>query len=657
MVLGFGDFATAFIPESMTTFYPCFTVCTPDVHSIATGKQINSTDSLTAIQKADNDILMNHHPKLESAQKRGDTIRRSSNRNFDRLNKNTLSTLKNRGENNFFTRNLFSLMIKDDQPVKAQTGVSSTLYFEPFAGKRIRNIRIQQLDVFGPTLQDTTRKASVWIDKTANTVHLKTTEKKLRGQLLFNPGEFVNPQLMAENEKFIRDLPYIQDVAITLIHSRLEEDFVDVVVIIKEKFEYAINGNLNSSRTEWEVTDQNMFGIGHQFSVKTGYNLNETPKWEGSFNYEISDLDRKFIRTGVGYTNTYREQAANGFIEKQFIASKKDWAGGISLERVFSDHFLTPYSYTALDTAASYFNSDLWYGKQINNRSSNPTIGNVVISSRYFHQNFYHNSSKQLTNSLLRNHDFILGAIGISKRYLFKNNRVYGYGITEDIPYGRYAEVAAGIDLGPDRSRPYFHFNYSKASILNGGAYFKWQIGMGGFLSNSRLEQGAILLSSNFFSNFIYPIRRPYRLFVNMELLSGINRFKEEYLVINRRFGIRDYFSLDTKGIDRLKINVEAVSFWNWHKSGFRFAHYFFADAAFLSNDLCNVLNDRFYAGFGLGIRVHNESLVFNVLEVRLSWIPIAPSGIDPYIFNAFGQPKARFDDFLGGKPHEIAYQ
>jgi len=49
--------------------------------------------------------------------------------------------------------------------------------------------------------------------------------------------------------------------------------------------------------------------------------------------------------------------------------------------------------------------------------------------------------------------------------------------------------------------------------------------------------------------------------------------------------------------------------------------------------------------------------LVFNVLELRLSWIPIAPKSIDPFIFNAFGQPKARFDDFLGGKPQEILYQ
>ena len=284
-------------------------------------------------------------------------------------------------------------------------------------------------------------------------------------------------------------------------------------------------------------------------------------------------------------------------------------------------------------------------------------MGNVILTGRYSHQNYYHNAYIQYPNTIFRNHDFILGAIGLSKRELFKNNQVYGYGITEDIPYGHYAEMAVGLDVEPNVTRPYFHFNYSQANILDGGAYFKWQVGLGGFLNNSQVQQGAILLSTNYFSNFLYINRHPYRLFVNMELLSGINRFQEEYLMINRKYGVRDYFSLDTKGTKRLKINVETVRFWGWEKAGFRVAHYFFADAACLSTDFSKILDDQFIGGIGAGIRIYNESLVFNVLEIRFSWIPIAPHNTTPVIFNIFGQPKARFDDFLGGKPQEIPYK
>lgn len=609
-----------------------------------------------AVYQADIEYIKPRYTRLKQSDAI-DTIRKSSDNYIDILKKNSLSTLKSKWENNFITRNLFSLIIKDNQPLKEQMAVNSSLYFAPFAGQRIGNIRFLQLDIFGTSLQDTLQQATGWVAKTANVLHMKTTEKKLRMQLLFNSGEKVDPQLMADNEKVIRDLPYVQDVAIMLSHRGKETDIVDVLVIIREKFEYGISGNLSTNSSELEIIDQNMFGIGHQFSARMVYYKPEEPNWGGSFKYEISDLGGKFIRTGLQYTNTYRKSGWNAYLDKRFVASKVDWAGGVSLERMFSDHYLTPYSYTRLDTAASYLNADIWYGRQLKNPNIYSPIGNIVVAGRYFHQDYYNHIDGISDNSFFRNHDFILGSVGISKRYLFKNNRIYGYGITEDIPYGRYAEAAMGADIETNRTRPYFHLRYSKANILKGGAYFKWQVGVGGYVNNAQVEQGAILLSTNYFTNFIYINRHPYRFFINMELLSGINRFEEEYLVINRRFGIRDYFSLDTKGTNRLRLNMESVRFWGWNYLGFRFANYFFADAAFLSDNLKTILNDKFYAGIGIGIRVHNESLIFNILELRLSWIPIAPKNTEPFIFNAFGQPKARFDDFLGGKPQEILYQ
>ena len=657
LLLVCGPLVFASIPEAKGA------VCTnifsnfEDEHFVSPSADSDSKDSLMAIYQATIEYIKPRYKGIKPPDNFIDTIRQSTDANIDILKKNSLSTLKSKGENNFITRNLFSLIIKDNQPLKGQMAVISSLYFAPFAGKRIGNIRFLQLDVFGTSLQDTLRQATGWFEKRANAVHMKTTEKKLRMQLLFNSGEKVNPQLMAENEKVIRDLPYMQDVAIVLSPAGNETDIVDVVVIVIEKFEYGISGDVSPNTSEFEVVDQNMFGLGHQFSAKLVYNQPEEPNWGGSFKYEISDLGGKFIRTGLEYTSTYRKTGWNAYLDKRLIASKVDWAGGVSLERVFSDYYLTPYAYTRLDTAASYLNADLWYGRQLINHNAYSSIGNIIVAGRYLHQDYYNHLTDNWENSLFRNHDFIIGSLGISKRYLFKNNRIYGYGITEDIPYGRYAEVAMGYDIESNHTRPYFHLRYSKANILKGGAYFKWQVGVGGFMSNSQISQGVISLSTNYFTNFVYLNAHPYRFFINLELLSGINRFQEESLVINRRFGIRDFFSLDTKGTSRLKLNIESVRFWGWSYLGFRFANYFFADAAFLSDDLHKIFNDKFYGGVGLGIRVHNESLIFNVLELRLSWIPIAPKNMNPFIFNAFGQPKARFDDFLGGKPQEIPYQ
>jgi len=657
LLLVCGAFVFASIAEAKIDAHTNGFITFEGEHFLSPAVDFDSKDSLMAIYDASVDYIKPRYKEIKPPDNRIDTIRKSAENNIDILKKNSLSTLKSKGENNFITRNLFSLIIKDGQPLKGQMAVNSSLYFAPFAGQRIGNIRFKQLDVFGTSLQDTLKQAKGWVEKSANILHMKTTERKLRMQLLFNSGEKVNPQLMAENEKVIRDLPYIQDVAIVLSPSEKVKEEVDILVIVIGKFEYGMSGNLGTNSSEVEIVDQNMFGLGHQFSAKMVYKKPEKPNWGGSIKYEISDLGGRFIRTGLEYTNTYRKNGLNAYLDKRFLASKVDWAGGVSLERVFSDQYLTPYAYTRLDTAASYLNADIWYGRQLINPNIYSSLGNMIIAGRYLHQDYFNSPTGRSENSLFRSHDFILGSFGISKRYLFKNNRIYGYGITEDIPYGRYAEAAMGFDVEAYRTRPYFHFRYSKANILKGGAYFKWQVGVGGYLNNSQIEQGAILLNTNYFTNFIYINKHPYRFFINMELLSGINRFQEEYLVINRRFGIRDYFSLDTKAANRLKLNIESVRFWGWNYLGFRFANYFFADAAFLSDRLQSILTDKFYAGIGFGIRVHNESLIFNVLELRLSWIPVSPKGIDPFIFNAFGQPKARFTDFLGGKPEEILYQ
>ncbi len=618
-------------------------------------KSVFKGDSLPELLLHKEELANPKVTKLEYTNSSKDSIRMSSDKNSDNLKINGLSNFKTKGDRNFLSRNLLAAIIRENKSTKELLGVNSSLYFTEYNGKKIGKIRILQLDIWGPTLQDTLGKTTQWLSKVGNRIHTKTTEKRLMSQLLFNPGELINPKLMAENEKFIRDLPYIQDVAITLSYSKVEPETVDVLVIIKEKFEYGLRGDLNKDNQELELTDQNMFGLGHQFSARGDYYPNEINKWGGSFNYHISNLDRKFIQIGLEYTDDYRKNELITFVEKRFIASKEDWAGGINVDRVFSDHFATPYSYTRLDTAVSYLHSDAWYGRRL--KSNSPTLGNTILSGRYVHENYFKNQSILPENSIFRSHDFFLGSIGFSKRELFKDNRIYGYGVTEDIPYGRYAELAAGFDLNATRVRPYIHFNYSKAHIANGGSYFKWKLGLGGYFHDSSIEQGAILISGNYFSNFVHINSHPYRFFINFELLSGINRYPEEYLMVNHKFGIRDYFSLQTKATNRLKFNMETVRFWEWHQSGFRFAHYFFADGACLSNDMSKIFNDSFIGSIGVGMRIHNESLVFNVLEIRLSWIPIAPQGTTPYIFNIFGQPKAKFDDFLGGKPNEINYE
>lgn len=557
---------------------------------------------------------------------------------------------------NFFNSRLFSLLLANGGSAKNMIGVNSSSYFELYAGKKIASIRFKQLDVFGPTFQDTNLVAKTWAAKAANAIHMKTMEKKLRKQLLFLVGQPVQPRIMADNEKIIRDLPYIRDVSIILSPSREVDNEVDILILIKERFEYGFIVDVDLPRTEIEVYDDNMFGIGHQLKAKMVHHQIEQPNWGGEFNYSFSDFGGKFINGNIDLINTFRKSGVELNIERKFISTGIKDAGGLLFQRITRDSYFTPYAVTRMDTTVSYLNTDAWFGHSFRNRKENSWWGIPTLSGRYYHQRFfapYDNAER----GMIRSHDFFLSTIGFSRRNLFKNNLVYGYGVTEDIPYGRYFEIASGLDFSKFGNAYYTHLLYSKASILNGGSYVNGTFGIGGFIRNSIIDQGALKLNLSYFSKLIFVNRNPYRNFVNVELLSGINRYWDEYLSINRYYGLRDFRSLDVRGTHRLKINIESVHFLSWNYHGFRFAQYFYGDCAFISNDFHKLLKDSFYTGVGIGLRVHNESLVFRVFELRLSWFPVVPNDQNILKFKIFTQSKSTFEDFLGRKPQEINYQ
>ena len=557
---------------------------------------------------------------------------------------------------NFFNSRLFSLLLSNGGSAKNMMEVNSSVYFELYAGEKIASIRFKQLDVFGPTFQDTNLVAKTWAAKAGNAIHLKTMESKLRKQLLFSVGQTVQPEIMADNEKIIRDLPYIRDVSIILLPSKVAENEVDILILIKERFEYGFIVDMNLPRTEVEVYEDNMFGIGHQLKAKMVHHQTEQPNWGGEFNYSFSDFGGKFVNGSIDLINTFRKSGLELNIEKKFISSGIKNAGGLLFQRITRDSYLTPYSVSRLDTTVSYLNTDAWFGHSFKHKNENSFWGIPTLSGRYYHQRFYapyENSER----GMIRSHDFFLSSIGFSRRSLFKNNLVYGYGITEDIPHGRYFELASGLDFSKTGNAYYTHLLYSRARIFNGGSYLCGTFGIGGFIRNSIVEQGALKLNLSYFSKLIFVNKNPYRNFINIELLRGINRYWDEYLTINRYYGLRDFRSLDVRGTNRLKINIESVHFLSWNYHGFRFAQYFYGDCAFISNNFNKLLKDNFYTGVGIGLRVHNESLVFRVFELRLSWFPIVPNDQNILRFTVFAQSKSTFEDFLGRKPQEINYQ
>src|SRR5262249_24996144 len=107
--------------------------------------------------------------------------------------------------------------------------------FKPYEGKIIRHIVINQYK-FEKTFTDTSKSINYFGTRILNSLHNNTKEWAIRDNLFIKENTPVLPNLLADNERYLRSLPYIQDACIIVQPKTGSPDSVDVYVITKDVF-------------------------------------------------------------------------------------------------------------------------------------------------------------------------------------------------------------------------------------------------------------------------------------------------------------------------------------------------------------------------------------------------------------------------------------
>ena len=165
------------------------------------------------------------------------------------------------------------------------------------------------------------------------------------------------------------------------------------------------------------------------------------------------------------------------------------------------------------------------------------------------------------------------------------------------------------------------------------------------------VNAGIVSIHTNYFSTLVSIGRYYYRQFVDINYTSGINRYAEERLTINDKYGIRGLRSDSLTGIRRLAVKMETVAFSPYYLYGFRFVFFAFADLGVIDFGNIHFTDNRLYSGLGLGIRLRNENLVFNTLQIRLAYYPILPKGTTYQTIVLSGEKQFSPYNFLPRKP------
>ncbi|MBN2862475.1 MAG: hypothetical protein JXN62_04890, partial [Bacteroidales bacterium] len=210
-------------------------------------------------------------------------------------------SLKVLASKHLITSKLYDLIIVSGQPQPIkQMRESSDLNYSMHTGKKIRNIDIRRLNIFGTSIENPLSSDPTKIENLLNKTHLNTNEFIIRNNLLFSEGDTVSPLILSDNERVLRQLPYIDDSRIII--TPVSEEEVDILVYTKDV--YSIGGTFEYKTLEkgsLSIFEKNVLGLGHEFRLELPYDpdLPDSPGF--GLKYNINNIARLFINMDLFY--------------------------------------------------------------------------------------------------------------------------------------------------------------------------------------------------------------------------------------------------------------------------------------------------------------------------------------------------------------------
>ncbi len=576
---------------------------------------------------------------------------------------NFYSRLKDRWYQRKFTKELFDLLFSlpsEDFKLDTDSLVKSENPFLALEGKRIQSINLTKLEALGTRMDNLNKRPESVVQKFGNTVNFKTRDPVIFNNLLFDVGDTINASLMADNERLLRELPFLKDARITLNQDSLTQQ-VDVHILTKDVLSLSLDAEARDFDSGvLRVDHKNIFGSGHEIDNRFAIDGDASQRFSYEVSYRIPNIRRTFASLDIGYANTENRDFTGIRINRDFVTPQIKFAGGlewsqqkirtVQLNNIVSDlEFDRDYLTTKFDY------QEAWLARAYPLRTARAFLRDrtrLIISGRISRTDYLVRPGVSLNeNRLFHNRFLAIGSVGFSQRRFFKDRLIFGYGRTEDIPYGASIELLGGYEWGEFYNRKYLGMRLSQAHFVGNAGYFASSFVLEGYLNNRQWEQGVLRTDLRFISALLDLNKWKFRQFVTINYTQGIDRFENEFIDIRDRNGIRGLTSNTLRGSQRFLLNLETVSFTPLELLQFRFAVFGFFDLGFINDGSENIFDAPSQKGYGIGVRIRNDNLTFKAIEIRLAFYPDAPIGIEDIDLDFSGNSGFRFSDFLIGRP------
>jgi hypothetical protein len=587
------------------------------------------------------------------------------NRSFEKHYNNAFydSLALKAGKRNW-SRELYHLIVRDSgnyHQIKNIDATDRVNVFNESNSKIIRKIKIRQLDVFGPTINDPLRKPQNWIEETGNSLHIPTNERYIRNNLFVEEGERVNPYVLADNERILRNISSLQDVRFYLIPVENMPAYVDLLILTKDVMALGFSWEVyDIVYGEASVWNNNLLGLGHQLKYTAYYNLNREPKYGYDIRYKINNILTTFTSLELAHTNRIDLLRTSVNLNRNFITPATKFGGGVGYRKT-KKHFELETIDTIIPnviTNEEYY--DFWGGYSLPVK---------VDKNSKIRQNYFFAGRAQIYSFLDRpvvaenylydyyKRTLFLGSIGYTWQGYHTTKLVYGFGNTEDLPYGAMVKFTSGYEQNEFHNRQYYATTLTYSKCFDKYGYISNTLSLGGFYRD-KIEQGVINYSFNHISPLFGSERHQFRNFIFFNYIEGINRFDDEYTLIENSNGIRGINTRLLKGDKRFYGNNEFVYYSPHSIFGFRFVYFMFVDAGIINHSGTTLIDNPLYMSTGIGMRIRNERLVFNTIQLEFNFFPISPGITDgeKEFIKLSSFPEYRIPEFADRQPHIIEY-
>jgi len=537
-------------------------------------------------------------------------------------------------------------------------------------GKIIRSINIEQRHFGNDVNRPTFQKMNALINF-ANQLHDKTNKSTIAKNIFIKVDEPLNPLLVAYNEKWLRDLGYIQDARILAYPNKEDSNKVDVFVVTKDIL--PIGGNFNvkeANAFELNLTTENINDLGNAFSISQNYDHDRKTVSGWGFDYTTRNILGSFLdlKTGAkSYTDNYANRmasASNVFISgnKPLLHPLDRWVYGFDIRqeknrnayKTWSDSFYI----NSLQYQLRHFDANIGYQLLIKNKIYQNDNLRYFVQLRYLENDFI-TRPIQYQDQIDRNYQSIqayFGSFTLFKQKIIRTQYLYGFGRNEDLPTGKSLMITTGHYNREGQSLPYLGIQLDSYKLLKNESFRRAKLNIGSSYIDQQLQDFRFLASIENISKIHYlESGYRYRQVINLSFAQTLKNKFNEALLINSIYGIPQLNRERIRGGTRITANWESI----WYNSrtffGFRKAPFIFANLTYIRTVSEPIKNGDIYSALGGGIRVRNENLILGTIELKGFYFPRTNLQLSPFNISLLANIRFKYNSSLIEKPDFVA--